>query len=142
MSRELGQLGSPERRVAVIQERERHDEQRPNAETEQEMCGRCRGFGHVRLNSVAEPGYPESQGHAKIAGTQQNGGVPMRTRLTPALFAALIVTQTFTRGRLLLVDARVAGLVVALLGAWRRGPPLAVLVAAVVVTAVVRQCVE
>ena len=77
-----------------------------------------------------------------IAGNTQLRNAHFLSRLPPAVFAALIVTQAFTRGRLLLVDARVAGLVVALLGAWRRGPPLAVLAAAMVVTAVVRQCLE
>jgi hypothetical protein len=77
---------------------------------------------------------------APIAGSTQLRKAHFLSRLPPAVFAALIVTQAFTRGPVLIVDARFAGLVVALLGAWRRDPPLAVLAAAVVVTAVVRRC--
>jgi branched-subunit amino acid transport protein len=58
--------------------------------------------------------------------------------LAPALFAALIVTAVFARGRAIALDARAAGLAVALLGAQRRASPILILVAAVAVTAAVR----
>jgi len=66
------------------------------------------------------------------------GPTAVLSHLAPALFAALIVTQVFARDRVLVVDARAAGLIVALLGSWRRAPPLAILVSAVAVTAAFR----
>jgi len=58
--------------------------------------------------------------------------------LAPALFAALIVTQVFVRGKSLTLDARAAGLAVAMVGAYRRASPILILAGAAAVTAVVR----
>jgi branched-subunit amino acid transport protein len=75
-----------------------------------------------------------------LAGGRQihRGPTAVLSHLAPALFAALIVTQVFARARVLVIDARAAGLIVALLGSWRRAPPLAILVSAVAVTAAFR----
>ena len=66
------------------------------------------------------------------------GPMPVISHLPSALFAALIVTQVFAREGAVMVDARAAGLIVALVGAWRRAPPLVILLAAVAVTAAIR----
>jgi hypothetical protein len=55
-----------------------------------------------------------------------------------ALLSALIALQTFTDGRDLVVDARLPGLLVALLAQWRRAPFLVVVVSACATTALVR----
>lgn len=64
--------------------------------------------------------------------------LPVFRLLAPPLFAALIVTQVFTHGQQLTLDARVGGLVVAVVGAHRRAPPLVVIVGAAAVTAAIR----
>jgi len=64
--------------------------------------------------------------------------LPVLRLLAPTLFAALVVTQVFAHGEELTVDARVGGLIVAVVGAYRRVPPLAVLVGAAAVTAAIR----
>lgn len=56
----------------------------------------------------------------------------------PALLTALVVTGVFDGHRRLVVDARFAGVIVAVVGAWRRLPPLVVVVAAAAVTAGIR----
>jgi|GraSoiStandDraft_9_1057307.scaffolds.fasta_scaffold15796_4 branched-subunit amino acid transport protein len=58
--------------------------------------------------------------------------------LAPALFGALIATQTFARGQQLALDARTAGLGVAAAGAYLRAPTLLILFAAAAATAAVR----
>ncbi len=68
--------------------------------------------------------------------------LPVLRLLAPALFAALVVSQAFARGRELTVDARVGGLVVAAVGAYLRAPALAVLVGAAAVTAALRLLVQ
>ena len=55
-----------------------------------------------------------------------------------ALLAALIGTQTFAEGRHLTIDARAAGLVVAILLVWRRAPFLVVVFGAAVTAALLR----
>lgn len=56
-----------------------------------------------------------------------------------AMLAALVVTGTFSAGQDLQLDARAAGVGVAVVAAWRRAPLVVVIVAAAVVTAVVRR---
>jgi branched-subunit amino acid transport protein len=63
---------------------------------------------------------------------------PVLQLLAPALFAALIVTQAFSAGPFLTIDARAAGVVVAIACAWLRAPAFVAVVAAVAVTATVR----
>jgi branched-subunit amino acid transport protein len=58
--------------------------------------------------------------------------------LPVALLAALAATQTFGDGRHLTVDARAAGLAVAVLAIWRRAPFLVVVCAAAATAALVR----
>jgi hypothetical protein len=58
--------------------------------------------------------------------------------LPAALLPALIVVQTFADERSLTVDARAAGLAVALVAVWRRAPFAVVVVLAAAVTATVR----
>ena len=54
------------------------------------------------------------------------------------LLAALVATQTFTSGHHLALDARAAGLAVAVAAQARRAPFVVVVAAAVATTAVVR----
>ena len=59
--------------------------------------------------------------------------------LLPApLLAALVVSSTLVADRQWIVDARLAGLVVAAIGLWRRLPFVAVVLLAAVTTAAVR----
>jgi hypothetical protein len=58
--------------------------------------------------------------------------------LPVALLATLIVTQTFSTGRHVVVDARAAGLVVAVSAGLRRAPFLVVVALAAATTAAVR----
>ncbi len=55
-----------------------------------------------------------------------------------ALLSALVGTQTFADGRHLSIDARFAGLVVAVLLVWRRAPFLVVVFAAAATAALLR----
>lgn len=59
--------------------------------------------------------------------------------LPAALLPALVVVNTFAGdGRTLVVDARVAGMAVALAAAWRRAPFVVIVVLAAATTALVR----
>lgn len=60
------------------------------------------------------------------------------TLLPVALLGALVATQTVTSGAQLMLDSRVAGLVVAGLLLWRRAPFLVVVIAGAAVTAGLR----
>lgn len=55
-----------------------------------------------------------------------------------ALLAALIALQAATDGRAVVVDARLAGMAVAVVAQWRRAPFLVVVGAACVATALMR----
>ena len=63
----------------------------------------------------------------------------MLARLAPATFGALIAVAVFTSGKALTLDARVLGLALGVVGAWRRLPPVVVLASAVVSVAVIRR---
>ena len=68
-----------------------------------------------------------------------SGRIAVLVGLVPAaLFAALVAVQTFDAGERLVIDARLAGVTVAALAAWRRLPFVAVVLAASVTTAIVR----
>lgn len=56
----------------------------------------------------------------------------------PAVFCALIALQTFERDGALVFDARVVGLVVALIAAARKVPFVGIIVSAAVATALAR----
>lgn len=56
-----------------------------------------------------------------------------------AVISALIVKDTVTKGQELVVDARAAGIAVAIVLAWRRAPLIVVIVAGAAVTALLRQ---
>lgn len=56
-----------------------------------------------------------------------------------ALIAALVVKDTFSSGQHLEIDARVAGVAVAVIAAWRRAPLLVVIVAGAATTALLRR---
>lgn len=58
--------------------------------------------------------------------------------LPPALLAALVATQTVTTGTALVVDARLAGVAVAVLAVWRGLPFLAVVALGTATAALVR----
>jgi branched-subunit amino acid transport protein len=58
--------------------------------------------------------------------------------LPVALLAALIALQAATDGRAIALDARLAGLAVAVLAQWRKAPFLVVVGAACATTALVR----
>lgn len=55
-----------------------------------------------------------------------------------ALLAGLIAKDTFTTGHTLAIDARSAGLAVAILTTWKKAPFAVVIVAGVGTTAVIR----
>ena len=83
---------------------------------------------------------------AKVLGMVVLGGRHITGRahavldlLPAALLPALIVLNTFTTGRHLVLDARAAGVAVAGFATWRRWPFPAVIALAAVVTAGVRQ---
>lgn len=60
-------------------------------------------------------------------------------RLLPiALFAALVVITTVTDGPAISIDARLAGVTVAGVAAWRKAPFLVVVLAAMIVTGGIR----
>ena len=70
----------------------------------------------------------------------RNQVVERLARLVPVtVIASVVALQTFTRGRDLVLDARVLGVATALVLAWRRAPLLVVIVASAAVTALVRQ---
>jgi len=56
-----------------------------------------------------------------------------------AVISALVVKDTVTQGRDIVIDARAAGIAVAVLLAWRRAPLIVVIVAGAAATALVRQ---
>jgi len=56
-----------------------------------------------------------------------------------AVVTALIVKDTFTTGQHLVLDARAAGIAVAVLAAWKRAPLIVVIVLGAAVTALLRQ---
>lgn len=55
-----------------------------------------------------------------------------------ALIAALVVKDTLSVGQELVIDARLAGVTVAVIAAWRRAPLIVVILLGAVVTALVR----
>jgi len=56
-----------------------------------------------------------------------------------AVVSALIVKDTFTTGQELVLDARAAGIALAVVAAWRKAPLIVVIVLGATVTAVIRQ---
>lgn len=81
----------------------------------------------------------------KLVGPLLLGGRELRPALTSvvgllasALLAALVIVETFGKGRALTVDARVAGLLAAGLLIWRKAPMIAVVIGAALAAAVVR----
>ena len=56
-----------------------------------------------------------------------------------ALLAALVITNTFADGKHLQIDARLAGVAVAVVAAWRKAPFVVVVVLAAATTALLRQ---
>jgi Branched-chain amino acid transport protein (AzlD) len=81
----------------------------------------------------------------KLAGPLALGGRPMSASalnvvelLASALLAALVVVETFGKGRALVVDARVLGVAFAVVALWRRAPMIVVVVGAAAVTALAR----
>ena len=81
----------------------------------------------------------------KLAGPLALGGRPLPERmlnvvalLASALLAALVVVETFGKGRSLVLDARVLGAAFAVLAVWRRAPMIVVVVGAAAVTAIAR----
>lgn len=56
-----------------------------------------------------------------------------------AVISALIMKDTLTSGQDIVVDARAAGIAVAVVAAWRRAPLIVVIVVGAAVTALVRQ---
>jgi uncharacterized membrane protein len=81
----------------------------------------------------------------KLTGPLVLGGRPLNPKalnvvelLAAALLAALVVVETFGKGRSLTVDARVLGAAFAALAVWRRAPMIVVVVGAAAVTAVAR----
>ncbi len=81
----------------------------------------------------------------KLAGPLALGGRPLPANalnvvelLAAALLAALVVVETFGKGRSLTVDARVLGATFAALALMRRAPMIVVVLGAAAVTALAR----
>ena len=81
----------------------------------------------------------------KLAGPLTLGGRPLPANvlsivelLASALLAALVVVETFGKGRSLVLDARVLGAAFAAVAVWRRAPMIVVVLGAAAVTAVAR----
>jgi hypothetical protein len=81
----------------------------------------------------------------KLAGPLALGGRPLPARalsvaelLASALLAALVIVETFGRGRSLTLDARVLGATFAVVAVTRRAPMIVVVVGAAAVTALAR----
>jgi hypothetical protein len=81
----------------------------------------------------------------KLAGPLALGGRPLPARalnivelLAAALLAALVVVETFGKGRSLVLDARVLGAAFAAVAVWRRAPMIVVVLGAAAVTALAR----
>ena len=81
----------------------------------------------------------------KIAGPLALGGRPLPARaltivelLASALLAALVVVETFGKGRSLTLDARALGVAFAAVALWRRAPMTVVVLGAAGVTAIAR----
>jgi hypothetical protein len=81
----------------------------------------------------------------KLAGPLALGGTSLRpgalsvvTLLASALLAALVVVETFGKGRSLVLDARVLGAAFAAVAVWRRAPMIVVVLGAAAVTALAR----
>ena len=81
----------------------------------------------------------------KLAGPLALGGRPLRPELmnvvellASALLAALVVFETFGKGRSLVLDARVLGAAFAAVAVARRAPMIVVVLGAAAVTAVAR----
>jgi uncharacterized membrane protein len=56
-----------------------------------------------------------------------------------AVISALIIKDTLTQGQDIVIDARAAGIAVAIVAAWRRAPLIAVIIAGAATTALLRQ---
>ena len=81
----------------------------------------------------------------KVAGPLALGGRPLPANvlsvvelLASALLAALVVVETFGKGRSLVLDARVLGAAFAAIAVWRRAPMIVVVLGAAAVTAIAR----
>jgi uncharacterized membrane protein len=81
----------------------------------------------------------------RLAGPLALGGRPLPARaltvvelLASALLAALVVVETFGKGRSLTPDARALGVAFAALALWRRAPMTVVVLGAAAVTAIAR----
>jgi hypothetical protein len=81
----------------------------------------------------------------KLAGPLALGGRPLPARaltvvelLASALLAALVIVETFGKGRALTLDARALGAVFAVVAVTRRAPMIVVVVGAAAVTAIAR----
>jgi hypothetical protein len=81
----------------------------------------------------------------KLAGPLALGGRPLPEwaltiveLLASALLAALVVVETFGKGRSLILDARVLGAAFAVIAVTRRAPMIVVVLGAAAVTAVAR----
>ena len=80
----------------------------------------------------------------KALGVTTLGGIverrfgPVVSLLPAALFSALIVVMTFEEAGELVFDARVAGVAVGVIAAWRKAPLLVVVAVAMAATAGLR----
>lgn len=90
--------------------------------------------GCAVVNALIKGGAPLVLGARELPRALQ-AVVPL---LTAPLLAGLVVTQTLADGDRLRAGANLAGVVVAMGLAWRRVPPLACVVAAAVVTGLLR----
>jgi branched-subunit amino acid transport protein len=81
----------------------------------------------------------KAAGPALLGGRRLPAGLERVANLLPvAMFAALVVVETFAEGGELTLDARAAGVGAAAVAAWRGAPFLVVVAVAMAVAAAVR----
>jgi branched-subunit amino acid transport protein len=81
-------------------------------------------------------------GPVLLGGSRRELPLPLAaalSRFPAAIFAALLVTQVFSDGQSIVVDARLGGLLTAVVSVAGRAPRLVTLLAAVIVTALLRR---
>jgi branched-subunit amino acid transport protein len=88
------------------------------------------GAGTAALKAVGPVAVGERQMPERV--------VHLLRMLAPALLAALVMSETFSAGRALVVDARLGGVAAGALALALRGPLWAVVLAGALATALVR----
>jgi branched chain amino acid efflux pump len=93
-------------------------------------CVLAVGIGTVALKSVGPVGVSGRKLPARVS--------ELLEMVAPAILAALVVTETFAKGRSLVVDARLAGVAAGIVAIALRAPLWAVVVVGAGATALAR----